>query len=71
MRVNRHGDLFIVVRGRHPESFFCFYVDDDRSCWSQKAWRAQRYGSSQEAHNAIGELKRRAHLYAARKRGSC
>lgn len=67
MHVQRFGDLFYVARGRTTESYFCFYVDDAGSCWSKYYGFASGYKSSQEAHNAIGELKRRAHVSLVRR----
>jgi len=65
MRIQQWANSFIVARGRAKESFFCFYVDADRSCWSQRHSQAQQYSTRQAAQNAIGELKRRAHMRKA------
>jgi len=63
MRIEKELDGFIICRGRARESFFCFFVDADRSCWTSKSpWIATKYKSEADARKAVKELKRRERL---------
>lgn len=36
MRIEKEFDYFVIARGRARESYFCFMVDHDASCWTSK-----------------------------------
>lgn len=64
MRVEAHGERWIIVRGSGPrESFFSFFVDHDKSSWvRRREWNAHRFITKKEANRAVLELRRRAAL---------
>lgn len=71
MKIERSidGRSFFVYRemgGRRD--YFSFYVDDDKSSWSQYPRQRQRFISRQEAADAIIELRRRKQLQRKRSR---
>ena len=61
MRIEPNGQGFLIVKGQGKrESYFCFLVDNDRSCWtSKRAWDARIFKRRMDADLEIGELRRR------------
>lgn len=70
MRIERDTKGWFIVKGRgRRESFFCFFVDDDSSCWTgTQPWHARYFRSENAAHEALVELKRRANLARDRRK---
>ena len=58
MKVEQVGENFMVSRG---ENYFCFFVDDTRSCWTKKRWQAAAFNEV-GAHEAFVEIQRREKL---------
>lgn len=62
MRVERYDEGFVICKGRARDSYFCFLVGADSSCWTSKQTQAHQFETLLEARNYIGELRRRAHI---------
>jgi len=62
MRIERELNHWIIVRGKEGgrQSFFCFFVDHDKSSWTtKKPWACRQYPSKQAAQVDLTELARR------------
>lgn len=68
MEVQKHLDRYYIFRG---DSTFCFFVDDDKSCWTRRPGSRFRQGQAfmteEDALVAVAQLKRREKLRRERK----
>jgi hypothetical protein len=62
MRIEQDSKGFFISKGKGwRESFFCFFVDANKSCWTMKQRRkAQHWATEAEAREAFAELRRRS-----------
>jgi hypothetical protein len=60
MQVDETEKGFVIVRGRERDTFFCFFVDSDSSCWSKLGGSARFYAERSKAETDLIELRRRA-----------
>lgn len=60
MRIETHGEKFIIVRGPDgDEQYFSFFVDHDSSCWSQHVDMGRKFSSRVQAGRDLKELRAR------------
>ena len=60
MQVDETERGFVIVRGKDRDVFFSFFVDDDRSCWTNYSPGARLYAEKDRAENDLQELRKRA-----------
>ena len=67
MRIERIMDRWVITRGSYPnQSFFCLFVDGDKSGWTGRHQGvAQTFSSEAQAKECLTELRRRDKLRRA------
>jgi hypothetical protein len=62
MRVEPFLSKYHVVKGTNANSRlirFSFFVDDTRSCWTNRPFAARQFNTKEQADEVIEELRRR------------